>query len=72
MDRGPADVSLSGVLREAHQQLVFISKTVSENLDMQMDELIKEQNFSNASSILKLCDLEKHCNLSDTIYASTL
>lgn len=52
MDRGPADISFSGMLREAHH-LVFISKTASKNLDMHMDELIKEQ-FSFSFEILDL------------------
>lgn len=55
MDRGPADVSFTGVLREAHH-LVFISKT--ENLDMHKDELIKKNIFINAFSRFKILRLE--------------
>lgn len=75
MDRGSADVSVSGVLREAHH-LVFISKTASENLDMRVDELIKQKisvmlfEFKSLVSIPYVKHFE-YCNFLDVIYAAT-
>lgn len=73
MDRGPADVSCSGVLRKAHH-LVFISKAASENLDVRAEELIKKaksQQRCFLSDALVGVIVEAICNLLDIIPAPT-